>query len=104
MMDLICLFIFTYVTNISNGKSLTYYSNFKFEDIVYGPEDVIEDYLTLADDPKGNLPESYTACSSVLSNLPPLIYWSFRCSNKMVLPGIDLLFLLAENMAQCQRF
>ena len=65
MMDLICLFIFTYVTNILNGKSLTYYSNFKFEDIVYGPEDVIEDYLTLADDPKGNLPESYTACSSV---------------------------------------
>ena len=65
MMDLICLFIFTYVTNISNGKSLTYYSNFKFEDIVYGPEDVIEDYLTLADDPKGNLPDSYTACSSV---------------------------------------
>ena len=69
MMDLICLFIFTYVANISNGKSLTYYSNFKFEDIVYGPEDVIEDYLTLADDPKGNLPDSYTACSSVFVKL-----------------------------------
>ena len=37
----------------------------KFEKIVFGPEDLIVDYLTLADDPDGNLQESYTVCSSV---------------------------------------
>ena len=36
----------------------------KFEKIVFGPEDLIVDYLTLADDPNGNLQESYTVCSS----------------------------------------
>ena len=65
-MYLIFLFIFTFVT-IANGKKMKYYSNFIFENQVYGPEDVVVDYLTLADDPKGNLPESYTACSSVFA-------------------------------------
>ena len=65
MMHFISIFIFTYVTSIANGNKQIYYSNFKFEKIVFGPEDVIEDYLTLADDPNGNLPESYTVCSSV---------------------------------------
>ena len=63
-MYLIFLFIFTFVT-IANGKKMKYYSNFIFENQVYGPEDVVVDYLTLADDPKGNLPESYTICSSL---------------------------------------
>ena len=66
MMYWLSLVIFTFVT-IANGKKLKYYSNFKFEKIVYGPEDVVVDYLTLAVDPKGNLPESYTACSSVFA-------------------------------------
>ena len=65
MMYLISLFILTYVTIITNGKKLKYYSNFNFKKLVFGPEDVVVDYLTLADDPIGNLPESYTTCSSV---------------------------------------
>ena len=65
MMYLISLFIFTYFTIIVHGNKLKYYSNFKFEKLVFGPEDVVVDYLTLAEDPKGNLPESYTTCSSV---------------------------------------
>ena len=65
MMHFISIFIFTYVTSIANGNKLIYYSNFKFENIVFGPEDLVVDYLTLADDLIGNLPESYTICSSV---------------------------------------
>ena len=64
-MYLISLFIFTYFTIIVNGNKLKYYSNFKFEKLVFGQEDLVVDYLTLAEDPKGNLPESYTTCSSV---------------------------------------
>ena len=65
MIYLISLLIFLSFTKITNGKSLVYYSNFKFETVIYGPEDAIVDYITLADDPKENLPESYTICSSV---------------------------------------
>ena len=67
MMYFIFIFIFTYVTSIANGNKLIYYSNFKFENIVFGPEDLVVDYLTLADDPNGNFPESYTICSSVFA-------------------------------------
>ena len=65
MIYLISLLIFLSFTKITNGKSLVYYSNFKFEPVIFGQEDVIVDYITLADDPKENLPESYTICSSV---------------------------------------
>ena len=64
-MYLISLFIFTYFTIIVHGNKLKYYSNFKFEKLLFGEEDVVVDYLTLAEDPKGNLPESYTTCSSL---------------------------------------
>ena len=97
MMHLISLYFFTFVTIIANGKKLKFYSNFIFENLVYGPEDVVVDYSILADDPIGNLPETYTVCSSVFIKFA-------RCSNKMTLPGTDLLYLPAENMTQCQRF
>ena len=67
MMYFIFIFIFTYVTSIANGNKLIYYSNFKFENIVFGPEDLVVDYITLADDPNGNFPEIYTVCSSVFA-------------------------------------
>ena len=51
--------------NLGDGKTIKYLSNFKFEDIVYGEEEVIKDFVTLANDPKANLPDSYTICSSV---------------------------------------
>ena len=65
MIYFISLLIFLSLTNITNGKNLIYYSNFKFETTVFGPEDLILDYLTLAHDPKENLHDSYTICSSV---------------------------------------
>ena len=67
MMYFIFISIFTYVTSIANGNKLIYYSNFKFENIVFGPEDLVVDYITLADDPNGNFPEIYTVCSSVFA-------------------------------------
>ena len=51
------------VQNTGNAKK--YFSNFKFEDIVFGEEHLISDYITLDNDPNSNLPDSYTVCSSV---------------------------------------
>ena len=65
MMYFISLLVFLSFTKITNGKSLVYYSNFKFEPLIFGPEDVIVDYIKLADDQKENLPDSYTICSSI---------------------------------------
>ena len=59
------IFALTSALNIGDGKTIKYLSNFKFEDIVYGEEEVIKDFVTLANDPKANLPDSYTICSSV---------------------------------------
>ena len=64
-MEMISTIILISLTILVDGKKIKYYSNFKFEKIVYGQEDAVFDFLTLADDPKGNLPESYTSCSSV---------------------------------------
>ena len=55
--------IFLVVQNTGNAKK--YFSNFKFEDIVFGEEHLISDYITLDNDPNSNLPDSYTVCSSV---------------------------------------
>ena len=37
------------LTILVDGKKIKYYSNFKFEKILYGQEDMVVDYLTLAD-------------------------------------------------------
>ena len=55
--------IFLVVQNTGNAKK--YFSNFKFENIVFGEEHLISDYITLDNDPNSNLPDSYTVCSSV---------------------------------------
>ena len=51
--------------NIGLSMSLQYFTNFKFEKIIFGGEHLIKDYVTLANDPTGNLPDSYTVCTSV---------------------------------------
>ena len=53
------------VPNFVSGKSIKYFSNFKFENIVFGDESLMKDYITLAEDPTGNLPDSFTVCSSL---------------------------------------
>ena len=51
-----------------NGVNLLYFSNFKVEQAVYGEENLIKDYVTLANGHEENLPHSYTVCSSVFVN------------------------------------
>ena len=58
-------FIFILVLNFANGKSFKYFTNFKFEHVVFGKENLIKDYITLANDPNGNLSDKYTICSSM---------------------------------------
>ena len=53
------------VPNFVSGKSIKYFSNFKFENVVFGEESLMKDYITLAKDPNGNLPDSFTVCSSL---------------------------------------
>ena len=46
---------------------MQYYSSFKYEaGIVYGAEEVVENYVTIAADPVSSLPDSFTLCSSLL--------------------------------------
>ena len=40
-------------------------SNFKFEDLVFGEDNLVKDYVTLANDPKANFPDTFTVCSSL---------------------------------------
>ena len=47
------------------ASSETYLSNFKFEIPVIGYESLIKDFVSLNNDPKANLPDSFTVCSSV---------------------------------------
>ena len=57
---------FLYLILVHNvGNAMKYITNFKFEEIVFGKEHLMKDYVTLANDPNGNLPNSYTVCSSV---------------------------------------
>ena len=51
--------------NVGNSMSIQHFTNFKFEKIIFGGEHLIKDYVTLANDPTGNLPDSYTVCTSV---------------------------------------
>ena len=104
MMYFIFIFIFTYVTSIANGNKLIYYSNFKFENIVFGPEDLVVDYLTLADDPNGNFPESYTICSSVFVKFATTDILVIQMLKQDGTPWYRFTTLVAENLAQCQRF
>ena len=64
------LFIFLFVIDVIKSKGLLYYTNFKFEKIVFGAENLIKDYVTLANDPKADLPDSYTVCNSVFVKFP----------------------------------
>ena len=63
MIYIIFLLNLVLVQNIGNAKK--YFSNFIFEDIVFGQDHLIKDYVTLANDPNGNLPDSYSVCTSV---------------------------------------
>ena len=57
--------VWFFILKIGYCRQIEYFSNFKFEKLVYGAEDLITDYVTLANDPVGNLPDTFTICSSV---------------------------------------
>ena len=76
----VCLLCFQFLNMVSCD---TYLSNFKFERIVVGDDSLMKDYVTLANDPKGDLPESFTICSSVFFK-----YWS---------TGISIIEMLKED-------
>ena len=52
------------VVNVAFGENMLYLSNAKFGPVVWGEESKIVDYVTLANDQIGNLPNSFTICSS----------------------------------------
>ena len=58
------------ITNIfrnCEAAKMQYYSSFKYEaGIVYGEEEVVENFVTIAADPVSSLPDSFTLCSSLL--------------------------------------
>ena len=59
-------FMFLAILNIGNGNTLQYFSNEKLvKENIYGAEHFINEYVTLLNDPKANLPKSFTVCSSI---------------------------------------
>ena len=50
---------------IVRGKEIPYYSNFNNGNLIFGTESQIPDFVTLANDPKANLPNDFTVCSSL---------------------------------------
>ena len=59
-------FMFLAILKIGNGNTLQYFSNEKLvKENIYGAEHLINEYVTLLNDPKANLPKSFTVCSSI---------------------------------------
>ena len=58
------LIFIIFVTGV-RGEEMTVYSNIADGKAVVGIEESVTDYVTLARDPKSNLPNAFTICSSV---------------------------------------
>ena len=84
------IFMVIFVLNIVPGQSFKYFSNFRFEKVVFGEESLIKDFVTLADDPKGNLPDSYTMCSSVFIKFATSVQQVFQILKKDKSPWYSL--------------
>ena len=65
--------LFPCILNLADTKKAQkYLTNFKLEERpTYGEEHLIKDYVTLANDPKANLPDTFTICSSILIKFRP---------------------------------
>ena len=64
-MDTFVLKAFLLMRIVTIAKQLDYFSNFNDGSLVYGEESTMTDYVTLTNDPRANLPESFTVCSSL---------------------------------------
>ena len=52
-----------------HSKEVKYYSSFNWDNNVkLGAESSISDFISLANDPRSSLPDSFTVCSSLLVN------------------------------------
>ena len=65
LMDLLLLILVFICIIVSNCKNLQMFSNYQGGVGEHGKEASIRDYVTLANDPKANLPDSFTICSSI---------------------------------------
>lgn len=67
-MKLISIFVL-YLISLANAEK-KYFSNFK-PGVIYGRENIMTDYLTIARDPVSNnsLPDKFTICSSLFLDL-----------------------------------
>ena len=63
------------IRSLGAATDLKYFSTFKYGSVVYGPETNIKDYITLANDPIGNLPTAFTICSSIF-----IKFWTTEAS------------------------
>ena len=63
------------IRSLGAVTDLKYFSTFKYGSVVYGPETNIKDYITLANDPIGNLPTAFTICSSIF-----IKFWTTEAS------------------------
>ena len=71
LMGQLWLFLcFLYV--IIGARNLKYYSTHIVKKNVWGKEEVVTDYVSLAEDPKSNLPKDFTICSSVFVHVVTL--------------------------------
>ena len=50
---------------VIDARQLDYFTNFNDGSLVFGDESTMTDYVTLTNDPRTNLPESFTVCSSI---------------------------------------
>ena len=66
MLSLHSKIFFSLFFHLLKAKEIQYYSNFNDGTWGFGPESVIEDYVTLSNDPKAQLPNDFTVCSSLL--------------------------------------
>ena len=57
---------------IVGGRNLKYYSTHIVKQNDWGKEEVVTDYVSLAKDPKSNLPKDFTICSSVFVHVVTL--------------------------------
>ena len=58
------IIISVYYVTFGSGQDFHYFSNFKFGPLEWGKESMIKDFATLTTDKVGNLPDSFTICSS----------------------------------------
>ena len=56
---------FSFSLSLVSSEEILILDNFKYGGLTFGSEDVVVDYASLASDPKGELPTTFTICSSV---------------------------------------